>query len=161
MRQTNVYINGVLYLSGDASPGPRTTIRHSYFGSSTRKGPAGNVFTPEDGFNTVLLRVVEVSEEGADSTIFDGIIDVQGFCVSVAEKNLSDLDKFGFSEEDKVPIIAANQELVKQVKEGKACTLGSLSKMPLGGEREVIVFFRDLHRFGDCVEIAGVSYKAV
>ncbi len=159
MTMCNIYINGVLYLSGPVSPATRTTIRGSYYGSSSRIDPAGNVFTPEEGYNTVLLRVVEVSTLLADLTIFDGILNIQDFCVSVVEKNLSDLEKLRFSEEVLAPLRAANQEEIKQIKEGKSCPLGGLSKMPLGGEREVTVFFRDLHRFGGCVEIAGISYK--
>ena len=161
--ETIFYVNGKRYLSGPtSSTGGTTRIMGSYFGSSTRIGTldSGEVFSP--GSNTPYpechIRIVEVGNDGIENIVYEGIPDIKSYCISLIESEDKILSLLELSEEE---ITRFKEDKLKQILEvnaGTYCPLGGFHKMKLDSEQSVSLMFRDLHRWGGCVEISGFSY---
>lgn len=140
----NIYIDGKPYLSDVVEPNNTVYICGKYFGSSTRIGCIGSVFVYPDYINK-NMKITETSE-GKTTTIFDGEIDVKGF-VETLEKKKSDIEApdLDILEEFDAPEITRD-----------TCYLGAFAPMKIS--ENISVYFRDLHRFNNEVEISGICY---
>lgn len=157
MTQTHIRVNSILYICGPTRPGI-TRIFGKYYGSSTRIGSIGEVYSPgsETPYPDVHLQIVEVSESGVENVVFDATFNVKDFCISLVTE--MQVQESFFSKEDMAKIQEHQQHNVDKIRAGTYCPLGEFDKMKLPGEHNVTVYFRALHRLGGNVEISSVSY---
>lgn len=160
MSQTICYIDGKQYLRGTtSSTSVETRIMGSYFGSGTRLGEVGEVFSPgsQIPYPEHHIRIVEVGTDGIENIVYEGIPDIKSFCISLFETENETSLPVKFSEQEIAKLKDDKLKKIEKIKEGTYCPLSIFHMMKVG-ERNVSLMFRDLHRWGGKVEISGFSY---
>lgn len=168
MSITSVYINETLYLSDsttDITCDGVTRIMGRYFGSSSRINEIGEVYKPDTAtpYPDLHIRVVE-EIAGVETAIYDGVFNAMEHCIEVVEGQTAHFITFfnNCNSDDKEKMIQSaierGEESKAKIRAGTSCPLQTMSTMTLTYSRNVTLHFRDLHRFGGAVEIAGVSY---
>lgn len=157
MTELKVYVNGMLYLSGNPTGSPKKLFG-SYYGSSTRIGEIGTVFCPDSDIHypDLDIKIVKV-EDGIETVLYNGTLNVKDFSISIIQKEIENLDDSLFEDDILENIKQKYLNQIEDIKMGLYCPLKSLDKIKISDEQNIHLFFRDLHRFGNCVEIAGIT----
>ena len=168
-------LNGKEYLSSECNlhsedkPFESGHVSGNYYGSSTRIA-GGEIWHPQRGYLTLRISIQYKLPEDLDwRNIFDEDVN---FCEeSVRAEELQYAQWIDFEKSnDMVDEIEANIQslidnknlVIERIRAGTICNFQSGSKITLRNDTyEVILNFRDLHRFECEVQISGCSYKLI
>lgn len=168
-----LFLNGEEYMSSENEKSNCNKLLESgfihgnYYGSSTCI-IGKDIWHPENGYSIIRISIqIKISEESDWLIIFDQNID---FCeesiklIELQNLKLIELEKNITNNDDKKQniqkLINNNNRFIDKIRSGIICNVSSGTKIIIKNDLyEVILFFRDLHRFEGQVQISGCCYK--
>lgn len=168
VRSVGMFIDGKEYLYGSfddklitnlTQSASKTSLRGSYFGSGTRINEAGTIWSPRTGYQDKHIRIVEVNHDSTETVVFDGILNLMEFSLKLLLKEKDMLAKHHETPEQIEEYNAFYEEKIKKICSHEDCLINDFSTFEIPVGESVIIFgFRQLHRFGDDIEISYVKY---
>lgn len=128
------------------------SIHGIYYGSSTRIS-GGEIWHPRTGYVSRKISIeVKFPEEKEWKTIFEKYVNFQ--------EELVKHEEIEGKEKQTERSIEKRNKTIQGIRDGTICNISAGSRITISNESyEVILFFRDLHRFEDEVQISGCGYK--
>jgi hypothetical protein len=163
------YLSSVNDRSNTNNPFESGHISGIYFGSSTRIS-GGEIWHPQKGYLPQRISIqTKLPEESTWKTLFEQDVDFLEESIKLEEIDSNMWFEFQKKiaqekgkEFDTKKFIENKNKTIEGIRTGTICKLCSGTKITIKNESyEVILFFRDLHRYEGEVQISGCRYKLI